>query len=198
MKMYFIDFENIGTAGLKRIQTVNEEDRYYIFYSDACLNISEEILQRIRDQGGTVELYKADNGVSNALDFQLSSYVGYVIRGRIHMDDEYNIVSGDKGYDVVCRFWRKRGFRIFRINCFTDSGSHPKFISASELKPFLDKPLIPYAAEILHVINHVGSTQRLYAYLGKLLHDAKRAGILYRRLKPLFLSRFQITGKTEN
>lgn len=191
MKMYFIDFENIGTAGLKRIQTVDKDDRYYIFYSDACLNISEEILQRIRDQGGTVELYKVDNGASNALDFQLSSYLGYIIRGRIHMDDEYIIVSGDKGYDVVCKFWHKRGFRTTRMKSFTDGRSQPKTITASELKPYLDKELTPHAAEILHVINHVGNKQKLHAYFGKLLHDAKRAGFIYQRLKPLYLSRFK-------
>ena len=175
---------------MKRIQTVNEDDRYYIFYSDACSNISEEILQRIRDQGGTVELYKVDNGASNALDFQLSSYLGYIIRGRIHMDDEFIIVSKDKGYDVVCKFWKRKGFRTTRMKGFTDGGSLPKMITASELKPFLDKELTPRAAEILHVINHVGNTQKLHAYFGKLLHDAKRAGIIYRRLKPLYLSRF--------
>lgn len=191
MKMYFIDFENIGTTGLKRIQTVNEDDRYYIFYSDACPNISEEILQRIRDQGGTVELYKVDNGVSNALDFQLSSYVGYIIRGRIHMDDEYIIVSRDKGFDVVCKFWQRRGFRITRMKGFTNGRSQPKTITASELKPYLDKELTPHAAEILHVINHVGNKQKLHAYFGKLLHDAKRAGIIYQKLKPLYLSRFK-------
>ena len=191
MKMYFIDFENIGTAGLKRIQTVNEEDRYYIFYSDACLNISEEILQRIRDKGGTVELYKVDNGVSNALDFQLSSYLGYIIRGRIHMADEFIIVSKDKGYDVVCKFWQRKGFLTTRMKGFTNGGSPPKTITELELKPYLDKELTPHAAEILHVINHVGNTQRLYAFLGKLLHDAKRAGIIYQKLKPLYLSRFK-------
>lgn len=152
MKMYYIDLENIGTTGLKRIQAVANRARCYIFYSNACLNISEDILQSIRDKGGIVELCKVENDARNALDFQLSSYMGYVIGERKHTDDEHIIVSRDKGYDVVCRFWQRKGFRTFRINSITDSNSLPKEINASELKPYLDRGLTPHAAEILHVI----------------------------------------------
>lgn len=194
MRMFFIDLENINASGLEYVKTITQGDRYYVFYSDACSDISEETIMRIRDNGGSIKLYKVENGTGNALDFQLSSFVGYVIRESVHKNDEYIIVSGDKGYDVVCRFWRKQGYHIQRINRFTDKG---KTITALELKPYLDKGTAPYEAEILYVLNNVGNTQRLYANLGKIIRNANRTGILYHRIKPLFLSRFKDNAEAD-
>lgn len=198
MKMYFIDLENINASGLEYIQSITKGDRYYVFYSNACSNISEEVIKRIIDNGASIKLCKVENGMGNVLDFQLSTYMGYIIREDLHRVHKYIIVSGDKGYNVICKFWKEKGYVIYRISSFSDNSESRKEITASELRFYLDKRTISYEAEILKVINNVGNTQRLYANLGKIIRNARCTGILYRRLKPLFLSRFQITGKTEN
>ena len=108
MRMYFVDLENINASGLEYIQSITKGDRYYVFYSDACSNISEEVIKRIIDNGASIKLCKVENGMGNALDFQLSTYMGYIIREDLHRVHEYIIVSGDKGYNVICKFWKEQ------------------------------------------------------------------------------------------
>ena len=198
MRVFFVDLENINASALGSIQSVTDGDQYYVFYSDACINMSEDAINHIREKGGKVKLFKIENGTGNALDFQLSSFMGYIIRENIRRNDNYFIVSCDKGYDVVCSFWREKGIHTYRITCFTNTVMIRKTITAEELSPYLDQRAIPYKADILHVLNNVGSTQSLYAGLGKIVRNGRRAGFVYRRIKPLFLSRFSDTETSDN
>ena len=108
MKMYFVDYENINGKSLKPTLDISRGDIVFIFYTNACRNISDSTIKLIGDKGGFLKTFKVKNGVRNALDFQLSSYIGYIISKNFFANYKLIIVSGDKGYDVVCDFWRKR------------------------------------------------------------------------------------------
>ena len=47
-------------------------------------------------------------GTKNALDFQLSSYLGYIIRENEDKPYNYYIVSKDKGFECIINFWKKK------------------------------------------------------------------------------------------
>lgn len=51
-------------------------------------------------------------GSKNALDFQLSTYLGEDV---VNNDDMFVIMSKDKGYDVVVRFLREKGKNVIRF-----------------------------------------------------------------------------------
>ena len=50
----------------------------------------------------------AQCGGKNALDFQMSSYVGFLISK--YPNEKINIVSNDKGFENLLSFWREQGF----------------------------------------------------------------------------------------
>ena len=50
---------------------------------------------------------------ASALDFQLVSVAGYLMQK--YPDAEYNILSKDKGYDPMVKFWSSAGFDVNRI-----------------------------------------------------------------------------------
>lgn len=118
--------------------------------------------------------------------------MGFIINEVIYKDYEFIIVSGDKGYNVVCDFWRNKGYKAHRINDFTDGTViSRKTITISELRAYLDTEDLLFESKILNLINSVGSTQVLYGNIGKITRDSKRAGIIFHKIKPLFLSQFK-------
>lgn len=189
MKMYFVDYENINGKSLKPTLDISRGDIVFIFYTNACRNISDSTIKLIGDKGGFLKTFKVKNGVRNALDFQLSSYIGYIISKNFFANYKLIIVSGDKGYDVVCDFWRKRDINIQRIdNYSSDMCMNKNVVSESELSKYLNEKELFYKDDILEIINTAGNTQKLYAKLGKLIRNANFAGIIYKKIKPLFLA----------
>ena len=53
---------------------------------------------------------------TNALDFQLVSYLGYLMKNDETGVNEYIIMTNDNGFDSAVNFWKKRGFPVSKIN----------------------------------------------------------------------------------
>jgi hypothetical protein len=51
----------------------------------------------------------------NALDFVLDSFLGYQL-ARYGLSARYIIISNDKGFDHMIKFWKSYGFNISRTN----------------------------------------------------------------------------------
>ena len=96
MKHYFIDFENVHSDGLKGIEEIETGSKVKIFYSENCKNISLEVIEKAAKNMVEINAYKAMVG-KNALDFQLSSLLGYFIGIRSEETEEFVIVSKDTG-----------------------------------------------------------------------------------------------------
>lgn len=104
---YLIDFENVTSAGISGIQKLTKDDKVYIFYTVNASNISFAAHMNLLSSPAEVIYYNVTSGGKNALDFQLSSFLGYLIsRGE---DKDFCIISNDKGYDHVKSFWEKSG-----------------------------------------------------------------------------------------
>ncbi len=115
MKYYFIDFENVHSDGFYGMEQVNKGDVIYVIYSERSKVFSLEIVEKAAIQGAELKAYKVEVGSKNALDFQLSSFLGYIIGKCDDIDCSYAIVSKDMGYDKVVSFWKNRGRKIQRI-----------------------------------------------------------------------------------
>lgn len=78
--IYLIDFENVHSDGLKGIEQLGEKDKCYIFYSEHAGVLTFNMHKRITESKADIFYVEAQVGMKNALDFQLVSYLGYMIR----------------------------------------------------------------------------------------------------------------------
>jgi hypothetical protein len=103
MRIFLIDFENVHSEGMLGVDHLTENDEVVIFYSNNADSITFDILHKLMFCRSKLSYYKIKRGGKNALDFQLSCYLGY----RIHSDPEaeFYIISKDNGYDFIVDFW---------------------------------------------------------------------------------------------
>lgn len=104
MASYLIDFENVHYEGLSGILNLSPDDKVYIFYSDNGKRLTFELHEQINKSQAQFFYYKAVVGGKNALDHQLSSYLGYLICED--KNQKYHIVSKDQGYRHLIAFWK--------------------------------------------------------------------------------------------
>ncbi|GHU75679.1 hypothetical protein FACS1894188_06990 [Clostridia bacterium] len=112
-RVILVDFENVHTEGIKNINLLLPGDYVYIFYSANASYVSFGVTD-ICNIRANVECNKLTDTTKNALDFQLSSYLGFLIRGTVlarGLDTtQFYIVSNDAGFDAVLNFWTKSEF----------------------------------------------------------------------------------------
>ena len=103
MRIFLIDFENVHSEGMTGVDHLTDSDEVVIFYSNNADSVSFDVLHKLMFCKSKLSYYKIKRGGKNALDFQLSCYLGY----RIHKDPEaeYYIISKDCGYDFIMDFW---------------------------------------------------------------------------------------------
>lgn len=107
MAVYLVDFENVSSAGISGIQKLTKEDKVYIFYTANAANMSFTAHLNLLSSPAEVIYYNVSSGGKNALDFQLSSFLGYLIcQGK---EKNFCIISNDRGYEYVKTFWEKSG-----------------------------------------------------------------------------------------
>ena len=121
MRYFFIDYENVGQNGLYFGDNKITDSIINIFYTERCMTINMDVIGNILDEDAKLQMHYAKNGIKNALDFQLSTYLGYVIcetEGKA----EYIIVSNDTGFDRVVDFWKKYSITVGRFSDLSMTG----------------------------------------------------------------------------
>lgn len=87
-------------------------------YKGAVVLISpDKVRSEIIHQIQSIHCY---NKTANALDFQLCSYLGYLIRGG--SKSSYCILTNDKGFDAAVSFWAEKGIKIYRHSLAAEIG----------------------------------------------------------------------------
>ncbi len=113
MNIYFIDYENTKLHGLYGIEKLGRFDKVVIFYSENAQSITIDCMKSINDTKAKVMLEQAEIGRHDFLDFQLSSYLGYM--AHKHPFANFFIVSADKGYECLESFWKNKGVKVTLI-----------------------------------------------------------------------------------
>lgn len=118
MACFLIDFENECGNLLNGISHLNfsKNDEIIIFYSKNASHLTMELHKELEMTKAKKVYLKVETGSKNALDFQLSSYLGACIQKS--SKKKYYILSKDNGYDCVCRFWRDNNIFVKRIEQF--------------------------------------------------------------------------------
>lgn len=116
MATYLIDFENVKSDGIRGIAQLGEEDTVVIFYSHNADTITFEAMDMIFSSKANVRKYKIICGGKNALDFQLVTYLGYLIHEA--KDSFFYIISKDNGFRHVVDFWKRTFGYDGYVYCF--------------------------------------------------------------------------------
>lgn len=103
MSTYLVDFENVGVGGMDGVEKLSDRDRVVIFYGKQAAAVPFERHIEIASSRAEVRYIKVDKTGKNFLDFQLSSYCGYLIGST--SEKEFIIVSRDNGFSSMEDFW---------------------------------------------------------------------------------------------
>ena len=187
-KVYLVDTENVGTAWKDLLPQRNGKDLIILFFTENSPGISYYDLDTIRQYPDSFEMVECVTG-KNGLDFQLVSYLGYLIKSAPKTD--YIIVTNDTGYDAVVKFWNQRELSVIRKTKSELIAKEQKENSQEEVKGML-KNLLPeensdeeMVEEVYRLLcdYSVKQLQELYQALQKEFGHEQGTAI-YRQLKP--------------
>lgn len=110
-KVYLVDTENVGSAWKELLPQKGSKDLIILFFTEHSPGISYYDLDIIRQYPSSFDMIECIPG-KNGLDFQLVSYLGYLIKTAPKTD--YIIVTNDTGFDSVVKFWNQREMSVVR------------------------------------------------------------------------------------
>lgn len=105
MRLFLIDYENVNSAGLHGIGQAAPDDRVILFHSHAANTISFELFDELKAACIAPERVCISKTGKNALDFQLVTFLGYLIARE--KADEFYIISKDTGFQSTVTFCRE-------------------------------------------------------------------------------------------
>ena len=99
MTIYYVDYENVNSQGLKGVEHLTENDEVNILYSKKADNVKIDILTALMASKASIRFIPVHVGTPNALDFQLITllFLHYTKENR------YFIISKDCGYDCCIK-----------------------------------------------------------------------------------------------
>ena len=123
MALYYVDFENVHTGGLKGIEELCRKDEVYIHCRETDVKRIESNLMK-KNVKASVKCKIVDGVTKNALDFELLSDLFMSKKHDIRI-----IISKDKGFDAAIR----KGIRN-KLLCV-----RKEYIDEREFPPFLEE-----------------------------------------------------------
>ena len=114
MAYYLIDFENVKSRGMEGVDLLTEEDTVCIFYSDNADSMTFDLHQKLNETKAKIIYHKVAVGTKNALDFQLATYLGYLIceQQKEDIHPNYFIVTKDNGFYSLMVYWKAEGVPV--------------------------------------------------------------------------------------
>lgn len=138
IRHFLVDSENVNDNWLMLSDMADENDEIVVFYTKKSPHMSYMSVIRLMENNSINVRFEECYEGTNALDFQLVSYMGYLMgRNDTHSEnnssatpivtdtadvsaascaDEYIIMSNDTGYDPAVRFWKDKGYAVRRFN----------------------------------------------------------------------------------
>ena len=96
-RVFLVDYENTSIRGLYGISCLTGNAKVVVFCSTPVIQRAvEDVLYAYKQQGIEIGTFILIKQGKNALDFMISTYLGYEVNAKI--DKEIYIISGDHGY----------------------------------------------------------------------------------------------------
>ena len=115
MNYYLVDYENVKSHGLDGITSLDSSDVLVIFYSENADSLTFGLHRRLNESKAKISYQKVDVGTKNALDFQLATYLGYLVRDNEGQESSHYIVTKDQGFTSLVNYWKKRKINVSLI-----------------------------------------------------------------------------------
>ena len=105
MNIYYIDYENVSSQGLKGVELLTENDEVVLLYSKKADNVKIDILTMMMESRAKIRFLPVNVGTPNALDFQLVTllFLNYKPENFCY------IISKDSGYDCCIKTAAQNG-----------------------------------------------------------------------------------------
>ena len=184
MGYYLVDYENVKKDGLNAINKLTEKDKVCIFYSQNAETMTFGLHRRLNESVAQITFQKVEVGTKNALDFQLVTFLGYIIAKN--EEKNYYIVTKDNGFNSVCLYWANRNVNVTIV---ADVSGRNLKEEEDELinevdKLLTDKEIVNKVAEIiLQYKTKQGINNALIKNFPS--KDHKQASEIYKAIKPL-------------
>lgn len=186
MNYYLVDYENVKTQGLNGVNKLPEGDVVCIFYSENADSLTFGLHRRLNESKANIIFQKVEVGHKNALDFQLSSYLGYLIHENLDKPFSYYVVTKDKGYECLVSYWKKRKVNVsLAVDVAKQSEQSAQVALEQQVAELIiDKT---EAASISKIIQQYKTKQGINNALMKMYpsKDNKKASEIYTAIKPL-------------
>ena len=184
MAVYLVDYENVSCNGLNGLESLTSADSVHIFYSTNANKITFEIHHQIISSPASFHYYNVNVGKKNALDFQLSTYLGYLIASNA--EEEYIIISNDETFSCLIKFWLNKQIDV-KVAC--NLLKEEPINTTKVLRDTILKALPEHKNDVEVIIKYVQeykTKQKVNNALVKKF-QSERAGRIYKVVKP-FLS----------
>ena len=207
MAFYLIDFENI--KNISQLNDLLEQDTVVFFYSKNANCLTFDLHIELNKSPAKKEYFMAQCGGKNALDFQMSSYVGFLISK--YPNEKINIVSNDKGFENLLSFWREQGFDNLELRKnigLTLTDAAPETVdnenvhtqkSTKTLANTLHEVLTVNSSalglskdqrtQIEKIVNSFKTKQAINNNLMKLFRDSDKVGKITKIIKPFIIKK---------
>lgn len=105
MNIYYIDYENVSSQGLKGVELLSENDEVILLYSKKADHVKIDILTMMMESKARIRFLPVHVGTPNALDFQLVTllFLNYKPENSCY------IISKDSGYDCCIKTAAENG-----------------------------------------------------------------------------------------
>lgn len=197
---YLVDYENVKTHGLDGVAKLTENDIVVIFYSENSDSMTFGLHRRLNSSKAQIFLQKVETGYKNALDFQLSSYLGFIISENIEKPYiNYFIVTKDKAFSCLTTYWKRKKLNVSIV--VNVSGKSEILDNSTEVDKQLQiqsnenddivyrvKSLIKNQEDVKFVvacINKYKTKQGINNALLKQYKDGKKSSEIYSAIRPL-------------
>lgn len=104
MRVFLVDFENVKSEGLRCVDCLAQGDQVITFFSKNAESINMDTYFHLIQSKASFYAVRLDRTGKNALDFQLVSYLGYLMGTSEHQD--VYVISTDHGFYSAVSFCR--------------------------------------------------------------------------------------------
>ncbi len=178
MNIYLIDYENVNASGLEGIKKLNDDDKVKIFYSDRIKSIPFARSVEMIQSKAEIEFIETRKVAKNYLDFQLSTYLGYLI-GRGENGCVF-VISKDTGFDSVVDFWKARNIKICRQENILGNKKNPSVAKKTNTSD--KQPAKAHELKKQDIVKK--SSQQKKEYLSEVYRKKVRAAVKGDKLAP--------------
>lgn len=145
-----------------------------------------DLHHRLNESKANIIFQNVEVGAPNALDFQLSSYLGYLIAN--HSSEKFYVVSKDTGYKCLCDYWIKQKITVAIKSNLTNCNTQNQE-KLSELQKLVENVLSDKskASEVLKIIQSYKTKSGINNALMKKFPSEKNkeSSEIYQAIKPL-------------